>query len=89
MIPLRNLCKIASLASLAAILSTVPSLLLQAKEKLNVVYVMADELGYFETSYMGSKTITTPRIDDLAEREYGLLRGLPAQPFVHPLVVVS
>ena len=73
MIPLRDLFKI---ASLTAILSIVPSLLLQAKEKLNVVYIMADELGYFETSYMGSKTITTPRIDDLAKRGVWFTQGL-------------
>ena len=73
MILLRDLCKI---ASLAVILSTVPSLLLHAKEKLNVVYIMADELGYFETSYMGSKTITTPRIDELAKQGVWFTQGL-------------
>ena len=62
MIQLRDLCKI---ASLAAILSIGPSMLLQAKEKLNVVYIMADELGYFETSYMGSRTILSAVSDKL------------------------
>ena len=32
----------------------------------NIVYVMADELGYYELSHMGSPYIKTPRIDELA-----------------------
>ena len=37
-----------------------------AAKKPNIVYIMCDELGYYETSFMGSKTIKTPRIDRLA-----------------------
>ncbi|MCA9192492.1 MAG: sulfatase-like hydrolase/transferase [Planctomycetales bacterium] len=32
----------------------------------NIVYIMADELGYFEPSYMGNANIQTPNIDRLA-----------------------
>lgn len=32
----------------------------------NIVYIMADELGYFETGYNGGKTIQTPHIDQMA-----------------------
>lgn len=32
----------------------------------NVVYIMADELGYFEPGFMGGQTIQTPNIDRLA-----------------------
>ena len=32
----------------------------------NVVYIMADELGYFETGFMGSATIETPHLDRMA-----------------------
>ncbi len=39
---------------------------LHAAIKPNVVYIMCDELGYYEPSFMGSKTIRTPRIDRLA-----------------------
>lgn len=38
-----------------------------AKEKTNIVYIMADELGYYELSCMGSKTIQTPNIDRMAK----------------------
>ena len=37
-----------------------------AAKKPNIVYIMCDELGYYETSFMGSKTIKTPNIDKLA-----------------------
>ncbi len=39
---------------------------LHAAPKPNIVYIMCDELGYYEPSFMGSKTIKTPRIDRLA-----------------------
>jgi len=38
----------------------------EAASKPNIVYIMCDELGYYEPSFMGSKTIRTPRIDRLA-----------------------
>ena len=38
----------------------------QAVSKPNIVYIMCDELGYFEPSFMGGQTIRTPRIDKLA-----------------------
>jgi arylsulfatase A-like enzyme len=32
----------------------------------NVIYIMADELGYFEPGFMGGKNIQTPNLDRLA-----------------------
>lgn len=37
-----------------------------AAEKPNVVYIMADELGYYELSCMGNPHIQTPRLDAMA-----------------------
>ena len=37
-----------------------------AATKPNVIYLMADELGYFEPGFMGGKTIQTPTLDRLA-----------------------
>ncbi len=34
----------------------------------NVVYIMADELGYYEPSFMGGKNIQTPNLDRMAEQ---------------------
>ncbi|MEO1991983.1 MAG: sulfatase-like hydrolase/transferase, partial [Pirellulales bacterium] len=33
----------------------------------NIIYVMADELGYFEPGFMGGKNILTPNIDQMAK----------------------
>ncbi|MDA1229584.1 MAG: arylsulfatase, partial [Planctomycetota bacterium] len=35
--------------------------------KPNVIYIMADELGYYEPGFMGGKNIQTPNIDRMAE----------------------
>lgn len=32
----------------------------------NIVYIMADELGYYEPGFMGGKNIQTPNIDKMA-----------------------
>ena len=48
------------------LLSLAISLSIQAASKPNIVYIMCDELGYFEPSFMGGQTIQTPRIDRLA-----------------------
>jgi arylsulfatase A-like enzyme len=32
----------------------------------NVIYIMADELGYYEPGFMGGKTIQTPHLDRMA-----------------------
>lgn len=36
------------------------------KEKPNIIYIMLDEMGYFEPSYMGNKKLETPNIDKMA-----------------------
>ncbi len=50
--------------SMALVLSLWPTLC--AAEKPNLVYIMADELGYYELSCMGNPHIRTPNIDRLA-----------------------
>jgi arylsulfatase A-like enzyme len=40
--------------------------LVAAPTKPNVIYFMADELGYYEPSYMGNPNIQTPNIDRMA-----------------------
>ena len=50
-----------SLAALAALTGAA-----RGADKPNVVYIMADELGYFEPGFMGGQTIKTPNLDKLA-----------------------
>jgi len=40
--------------------------LARAAERPNIVYIMADELGYFEPGFMGGVTIRTPNLDRMA-----------------------
>ncbi len=37
-----------------------------AEAKPNIIYILDDELGYYETGFMGSKTIQTPNLDKMA-----------------------
>ena len=37
-----------------------------AADKPNIVYIMSDELGYYEPGFMGGKTIQTPNLDRMA-----------------------
>jgi arylsulfatase A-like enzyme len=42
----------------------------------NVVYIMADELGYFEPSFMGNANIQTPQLDRMASEGMRFTQGL-------------
>ncbi|NJN06394.1 MAG: sulfatase-like hydrolase/transferase, partial [Rhodobacteraceae bacterium] len=44
----------------------IPGYALSAAPKPNVIYIMADELGYYEPGFMGGKNIQTPNIDRMA-----------------------
>ena len=37
-----------------------------AEPRPNIIYIMADELGYYEPAFMGGKTIQTPNLDRMA-----------------------
>ena len=45
-------------------------------EKPNIVYIMADELGYYELSHMGNPHIKTPNIDRMAATGMRFTQGL-------------
>ena len=49
--------------------------------KPNVIYIMADELGYYEPGFMGGMTIQTPNRDRMA-KEGIVFRNLFAGPSV-------
>jgi len=51
--------------ALAALMSS--ALVLSAAESPNIVYIMADELAYFEPGFMGGKMIQTPHLDQMAK----------------------
>ncbi len=61
--PLRTVSRLLFCIAMIGLLS---SSSINAAEPTNVIYIMADELGYFEPSYMGNPNIKTPNIDKMA-----------------------
>ena len=52
--------------------------------KPNVVYIMLDELGYFELSCMGNKYLKTPNIDRMANEGMRFTQALAGGPVCAP-----
>lgn len=55
------------------------------EQRPNIVYIMSDELAYFEVSYMGSEKLKTPRIDRMAKEGIRFDRAYAASPVCAPL----
>lgn len=47
----------------------------------NIIYIMADDLGYGDISCYGASKIQTPNIDKLAKKELGLPMRIALQQF--------
>ena len=57
-----------SLYSLCLLTAGSSTVSLVAKEKTNVVFILADDLGYGDLSCYGQEKFQTPNIDELAQR---------------------
>ena len=51
----------------------------------NIVFIMSDELAYFELSHMGNPYIRTPNIDQMAAEGIRFTQALAAAPVCAPL----
>lgn len=51
----------------------------------NIVYIMSDELAYYELSHMGNKYIRTPTIDRMAKAGIRFTQALAGAPVCAPL----
>ncbi|MEZ6127666.1 MAG: sulfatase-like hydrolase/transferase [Planctomycetaceae bacterium] len=51
----------------------------------NIVYMMSDELAYFELSHMGHPLIRTPRVDAMAKEGIRFTQALAGSPVCAPL----
>ena len=67
--------------ALLALSTTAPA---QLPERPNVVYFMADELGYYELSAMGHPHFETPRIDRMAEEGVRFTQALAGSALCAP-----
>ena len=56
-----------------------------AAKKPNIVYIMSDELAYYELSHMGNKYIKTPNIDRFAAEGIRFTSALAGAPVCAPL----
>jgi arylsulfatase A-like enzyme len=56
-----------------------------AERKPNIVYIMSDELAYYELSHMGNPRIHTPRIDRMAGEGIRFTQALAGSPVCAPL----
>lgn len=65
---------------LASLLLVSPAL----AAKPNVLLIVADDLGYNDVGFQGSKEITTPNLDKLAARSLVCTNGYVSHPFCSP-----
>lgn len=66
-------------------LATQPESGRNAVEPPNIVFIMSDELAYFELSHMGNPYIRTPNIDQMAAEGIRFTQALAAAPVCAPL----
>ncbi|MEQ1828823.1 MAG: arylsulfatase [Pirellula sp.] len=48
------------------VMAILGSMVAYADQRPNIIYIIDDELGYYEPGFMGSKTILTPNLDKMA-----------------------
>ncbi|MDC0276744.1 sulfatase-like hydrolase/transferase, partial [Verrucomicrobiales bacterium] len=71
---------------LFSILSLLSIPLFAAEERPpNIVYIMSDELAYFELGHMGNPFLKTPNIDAMAKEGLRFTNALAAAPVCGPL----
>jgi arylsulfatase A len=56
----------------------------QKPTKTNIIYLMLDEWGYFESSHMGNKYLITPNIDKMAKEGLRFTQALAGAPVCGP-----
>ena len=56
-----------------------------AAKKPNIVYIMSDELAYYELGHMGNPYLRTPRIDRMAAEGIRFTNALAGAPVCAPL----
>ena len=57
---------------------------IQAEQKPNIIYLMLDEWGYFESGHMGHKELITPNIDQMASEGMRFTNAMAGAPVCGP-----
>lgn len=76
----RPLLRLALLPLLSVACATIHA----AAVRPNIVYIMADELGYFEPGFMGGKNIQTPNLDRMAREGMTFMNMFAGSPVCAP-----
>ena len=74
-----------TLSANQAALTLAPPQTETARRLPNIVYIMSDELAYYELSHMGNPRIHTPRIDRMAAEGVRFTQALAGAPVCAPL----
>lgn len=72
-------CAVATLGNVATIGNV------YAEQPPSIVYIMSDELAYYELSHMGNERVHTPRIDQMAKDGIRFTNALAGAPVCAPL----
>src|SRR5438105_4512379 len=70
--------------SLLLLLFVFSELLANAQARPNIIYIMADDLGYADLSGFGRKDYKTPHIDELALQGVRFINAYTAAPVCTP-----
>lgn len=71
--------------AVACCFATLPTTRVLAADKPNIVYIMSDELAYYELSHMGNKKLHTPNIDAMASNGIRFTQAMAGAPVCAPL----
>jgi arylsulfatase A-like enzyme len=77
--------KVAVMRNLLLLFFLLLTISLLAADKPNIVYIMSDELAYYEVGYMGHPDLKTPRIDRMANEGLRFTNALAGSPVCAPL----
>jgi arylsulfatase A-like enzyme len=67
------------------LITVIPTTEAIEKSPPNIVYIMSDELAYYELSHMGNPYLRTPNIDKMAEEGIRFTQALAGSPVCAPL----
>jgi len=72
-------------SSLLLLFALSPTVASASERQPNIVFLMADELAYYELSHMGNTRVHTPRIDRMATEGVRFTQALAGAPVCAPL----